>query len=45
MADRKGPIEMFQSFGFDREAVLRQQVHDGGGQLHDLAVLGRFLAD
>jgi len=45
MADRSGPIAMFQSFGFDREAVLRRQVHDGAGELHDLAVLGRFLQE
>jgi len=34
---------MFESFGFEREAVLRRQVQDGQGNLHDLAVLGRFL--
>jgi ribosomal protein S18 acetylase RimI-like enzyme len=45
MADRTGPIEMFEAFGFEREAVLRSQVHDGRGDLHDLAVLGRFLPD
>ena len=43
MADRTGPIEMFEAFGFEREAVLRQQVHDASGALHDLAVLRRFL--
>jgi ribosomal protein S18 acetylase RimI-like enzyme len=43
MATRAGPIEMFEAFGFEREAVLRSQVHDGGGELHDLAVLSRFL--
>ena len=43
MANRDGPIEMFESFGFEREAVLRSQVHDGAGELHDLAVLSRFL--
>jgi ribosomal protein S18 acetylase RimI-like enzyme len=43
MADRDGPIEMFEAFGLEREAVLRSQVHDGGGELHDLAVLSRFL--
>jgi hypothetical protein len=25
--------------------VLRRQVHDGAGELHDLAVLGRFLQE
>ncbi len=45
MADRDGPIEMFESFGFEREAVLRSQVHDGAGGLHDLAVLRRLLPD
>jgi ribosomal protein S18 acetylase RimI-like enzyme len=43
MANRTGPIEMFESFGFEREAVLRCQVADGDGELHDLAVLGRLL--
>ena len=45
MAERTGPIDMFGAFGFEREAVLRRQVRDGDGELHDLAVLGRFLPD
>jgi len=45
MATRAGPIGMFESFGFEREAVLRRQVHDDAGELHDLAVLRHFLPD
>ena len=43
MASRNGPIEMFESFGFEREATLRRHVRDGDGNLHDLVVLARFL--
>ncbi len=45
MATRAGPIGMFESFGFEREAVLRRQVHDDAGELHDLAVLSHFLEE
>ncbi|HEX8485899.1 GNAT family N-acetyltransferase [Sphingomonas sp.] len=37
--DQTGSIALFESLGFRAEALLRDQVRDGNGQLHDLAIL------
>ncbi len=36
--DQKGAIAMFEEMGFRGEALLRDHVRDGQGQVHDLAV-------
>ncbi len=43
MAIGAGPIAMFESFGFGREAVLVDHVRDGNDELQDLVILSRFL--
>lgn len=37
--DQVGAITLFEECGFRAEALLRDQVRDAGGRLHDLAVL------
>jgi L-amino acid N-acyltransferase YncA len=38
-ADSEGAIRMFRELGFQPEALLRDQLCDAGGVLHDLVVL------
>jgi L-amino acid N-acyltransferase YncA len=38
-ADNPGPIAMFRGLGFEPEALLRDQLCDPSGQLHDVMVL------
>ena len=45
MAMHERVIAMFESLGFEREAVLRHHVRDGSGVTQDLVVLSRFLTD
>jgi len=44
-ADRTGPIAMFQALGFVPEALLRDQLCDPNGDLHDLVVLAHRVDD
>lgn len=37
-SEKKGAMAVFSSMGFEREAVLRNQVRDSGGKLHDLVI-------
>ncbi|WP_374942409.1 GNAT family N-acetyltransferase [Sphingomonas sp.] len=37
--DQTGSIALFESLGFRAEALLKNQVRDAGGTLHDLAIL------
>ena len=37
--DQRGAITLFEESGFRREALLRDQVRDTNGDLHDIAVL------
>lgn len=37
--DQTGAITLFEESGFRAEALLRDQVRDDGGKLHDLAIL------
>ena len=37
--DQTGAITLFEESGFRAEALLRDQVRDDGGSLHDLAIL------
>ena len=37
--DQGGAVALFESMGFRGEAMLRDQVRDPGGELHDLAIL------
>ncbi|MGH6786418.1 MAG: GNAT family N-acetyltransferase [Novosphingobium sp.] len=37
--DQSGAITLFEESGFRAEALLRDQVRDDGGTLHDLAIL------
>ena len=37
--DQTGAITLFEESGFRAEALLRDQVRDDGGMLHDLAIL------
>lgn len=43
--DQTGAITMFEEAGFKGEALLRDQVKDRQGKLHDLAILSLNLAD
>ncbi len=36
--DQKGAISMFEEMGFRGEALLRDHVRDGNGEVHDLAI-------
>lgn len=45
VADEQPAINMFTSLGFDAEAVLRSQVRDRNGELHDLIVLAHLVDD
>jgi L-amino acid N-acyltransferase YncA len=38
-ADNPGPIAMFRGMGFEPEALLRDELCDPSGQLHDVMVL------
>jgi L-amino acid N-acyltransferase YncA len=38
-ADNDGPIAMFRGLGFEPEALLRDQLCDADGRLHDVLVL------
>jgi ribosomal protein S18 acetylase RimI-like enzyme len=38
-ADTQGPIEMFRGLGFRPEALLRDQLRDPDGALHDVVIL------
>lgn len=42
--DQAGAITLFEECGFRAEALLRDQVSDSTGRLHDLAVLAMFPA-
>ena len=39
--DQRGAITLFEESGFRGEALLRDQVRDTNGQLHDIAVLSQ----
>lgn len=39
--DQTGSVALFESLGFTREALLKDQVRDGSGRSHDLAILCR----
>ncbi|AHE56123.1 GNAT family N-acetyltransferase [Sphingomonas sanxanigenens] len=43
-ADQTAAIALFESLGFRGEAMLRNQVRDREGQLHDIAVLSHDVA-
>lgn len=38
--DQQAAITVFEDLGFRGEALLRDQVRDGGGRRHDLVILG-----
>ena len=42
--DQRGAIALFEAAGFRGEAMLRDQVRDREGQLHDLAILSLDVA-
>lgn len=42
--DQRGAIQLFEEMGFRGEALLRDQVRDLDGQLHDLAILSLDVA-
>jgi L-amino acid N-acyltransferase YncA len=42
--DQRGAIALFEEIGFRGEAMLRDQVKDRNGQLHDLAILSLNVA-
>jgi GNAT superfamily N-acetyltransferase len=42
--DQRGAITLFEECGFRGEAMLRDQVRDGDGTLHDIAVLSLDVA-
>jgi len=39
VADKDGDLQMFTAIGFDAEAILKNQIIDRDGELHDLVVL------
>jgi ribosomal protein S18 acetylase RimI-like enzyme len=45
VADQEPTIAMFRSYGFDPEALLKDQVRDAGGQLRDLMILAYAVED
>lgn len=42
--DQRGAITLFEETGFRGEALLRDQVRDAGGELHDIAVVSLDVA-
>lgn len=44
-ADMTAPIDMFRSLGFEPEALLRDQLRDPDGELHDLVILAHRVDD
>jgi ribosomal protein S18 acetylase RimI-like enzyme len=44
-AERTGPIEMFLALGFQAEALLRDQLRDPDGALHDLVILAHSVRE
>jgi ribosomal protein S18 acetylase RimI-like enzyme len=42
-ADNPGPIAMFRNLGFEPEALLRDQLRDPNGDLHDVMVLSHVV--
>ena len=44
-AERRGPIEMFLALGFQAEALLRDQLRDPDGALHDLMILAHSVEE
>jgi ribosomal protein S18 acetylase RimI-like enzyme len=45
MSSNDGALTLFESLGFRREAQLEDHVRDGEGNLQDLIILGRNVAD
>lgn len=45
MSSNDGALALFESLGFRREARLEDHVRDGEGNLQDLIILGRNVAD
>jgi L-amino acid N-acyltransferase YncA len=43
VAAQESTLAMFSVLGFDAEALLRDQVRDGQGQLHDLLMMSHFV--
>jgi L-amino acid N-acyltransferase YncA len=43
-ADQQAAITLFESLGFRAEALLRDQVKDRSGQMHDIVMLGHSVA-
>jgi ribosomal protein S18 acetylase RimI-like enzyme len=43
VADQEPTLAMFSALGFEAEALLRDHVRDGSGQLRDLIVLAHFV--
>jgi hypothetical protein len=39
-ADQPAALQAFSAMGFEREALLRGQVMDRAGELHDLVIMG-----
>src|SRR4051794_2320022 len=44
-ADNPGPIAMFRNLGFEPEALLRDELCDPNGDLHDVMVLSHVVDD
>jgi L-amino acid N-acyltransferase YncA len=44
-ADQDETLAMFSKLGFEPEALLRDHVRDGSGELHDLIVMSHFARD
>ena len=45
VADQEATIAMFRSHGFDPEALLKDHVRDGNGELHDLMILAHAVEE
>ena len=45
VAEQQSAVLMFQDLGFEAEALLRDQVRDRAGRLHDLLVLAHPVAE
>jgi ribosomal protein S18 acetylase RimI-like enzyme len=40
VADKEGDLQMFTEIGFEPEALLKKQIIDRDGEIHDLVLLG-----
>jgi ribosomal protein S18 acetylase RimI-like enzyme len=45
VADKEGDLQMFTAIGFEAEALLKNQIIDREGEIHDLVLLGHDVDD